>query len=102
MFHGVIQKIKLAQFFLRHGVYTVFRRKHHSRFLLYLHGECLDLYKIFRECLRNCRNRQRMSAIFQFQCPEHQWLTRCKHFDVKYCESDNLLCKYLHLNKIQA
>jgi len=23
-----------------------------------------------------------------------------KNFDVKYCESDNLLYKYLHLNKI--
>ena len=30
----------------------VFRRKNtHSRFLLYLHGKCLDLCKIFRLCL---------------------------------------------------
>ena len=28
-----------------------------------------------------------------------QWLTRCKNVDDKYCESDNQLCKYLHLNK---
>ena len=33
--------------------YTLCSEKNtHSRFLLYLHGECLDLYKIFRECLR--------------------------------------------------
>jgi len=32
--------------------------------------------------------------------PSIQWLTRSKNFDVKYYESDNLLCKYLHLNKI--
>jgi len=30
--------------------YTVFRRNTHSRFLLYLHGKCLDLHKIFSVC----------------------------------------------------
>jgi len=31
--------------------YTVFRKKHHSRFLLYLRGICVDLLKIFSVCL---------------------------------------------------
>jgi len=32
--------------------YTLCSEKNaHSRFLLYLHGKCLDLHKIFRECL---------------------------------------------------
>jgi len=39
-----------------HGIYdrtTLCSEKNtHSRFLLYPHGEYLDLYKIFRECLR--------------------------------------------------
>jgi len=37
--------------------------------------------------------------FFNFSVPSIQWLTRCKNFNVKYCESDNLLSKYLHLNK---
>jgi len=53
--------------------------------------------KLFRtnniEVVKECQQ------FFNFNVPSIQWLTR-KKFYVKYCESDNLLCKYLHLNKI--
>ena len=38
--------------------------------------------------------------FFNFKLSSIQRLTCCKNLDVKYCVSDNLLCKYLHLSKI--
>jgi len=53
-FDEVLTK-KLGRFLahpVRACIYTVFRKKNtHSRFLLYFCGKCLDLHKIFRECL---------------------------------------------------
>ena len=54
----------------------------------------------FLKFICNINTVKECQQFFNFNVPSIRWLTRCKKFDVKYCESDNLLCKYLHLNKI--